>query len=509
VVGVLPPRADAARAALRLALEMHAAAAAVDAGAGRRVQLRVGVTVGRVAAGCVGHLRPRFDLHGEAVDAAAAMAAAARAGCVVLPEEALAAAGLPACAAERVSLDLDGGAAAALCCLEAGSAAAIAARDMLDAVADDGQAGASPGAAAAAVVVVDDDPDEGGAVEEPAPPVDALPLRPSMSRPRSSCYSPVRVSRASALSTSRAGSAFDPFFSGFPGDPACAGAAAGLPATPGEGSVRGSFMAAIASEAESEARLQAGIEVNFVQHVLLATLPGYLYLGLAPRAGLLGFGARAAAAAYLALAAAFFARRALPASARAPLLRLAVRGAVWCRVALSLLSSAALMQDARADVAPEDVVPQLHRYFWRIHVPWSLMSWTTARLPVAIAFFPELLRNALFCASACAAAAGAGALDAATAAAFAAEAACCAAVVPILLVLTYRTPESVMRLLADVGPARARCTARATRCAPQGLRCASAGCTTRRCWTCRPWWCSPCTPQRSCRASCSRREAKA
>jgi class 3 adenylate cyclase len=63
---MLPARADHARAALRLGLDMHAAAASVDTGDGRGVQVRVGMHSGAVTSGVIGHVRARFCLFGGA-----------------------------------------------------------------------------------------------------------------------------------------------------------------------------------------------------------------------------------------------------------------------------------------------------------------------------------------------------------------------------------------------------------------------------------------------------------
>ena len=74
---MLPKRADHARAALRFALDLHAAAAAVElppaaaaaaasVGGAAHVQIRVGLHTGPVTSGVIGHLRARFCLFGGA-----------------------------------------------------------------------------------------------------------------------------------------------------------------------------------------------------------------------------------------------------------------------------------------------------------------------------------------------------------------------------------------------------------------------------------------------------------
>ena len=66
VAGMIPARADHACAALRLGLDMHAAAASVEIGDGRCVQVRVGMHSGEVTSGIIGHVRARFCLFGGA-----------------------------------------------------------------------------------------------------------------------------------------------------------------------------------------------------------------------------------------------------------------------------------------------------------------------------------------------------------------------------------------------------------------------------------------------------------
>ena len=70
VSGMIPARADHGAAALRLALDMHAAAASVDVGDGRCLHVRVGLHTGPITTGVVGHLRARFCVFGDAVNSA-------------------------------------------------------------------------------------------------------------------------------------------------------------------------------------------------------------------------------------------------------------------------------------------------------------------------------------------------------------------------------------------------------------------------------------------------------
>jgi class 3 adenylate cyclase len=132
VAGMLPARHDHAQVAVRLALELHAAAARVGGPPG--LQLRVGVHCGAVTSGVVGHVRPHFACFGHTVHVASRMKSCCAAGGVQLSAAVVAACGLPpgVLPLQRVE-NIDGkGDAADTHTLLAGSAAAAHVRQLLD-----------------------------------------------------------------------------------------------------------------------------------------------------------------------------------------------------------------------------------------------------------------------------------------------------------------------------------------------------------------------------------------
>ena len=214
VAGMVPVRPDHARAALRFALDLHAAAASVTVHSGTKqwtLTIRVGLHTGPVSSGVLGRLRPRFCIFGETVSEAQRAEAGAPAGSIQLSLSTRDSASLPLGALpERL---LDGGQTTMLV-LQAGSPEATAVRAILDAPPTTATTTARTSLASTRE---DEEPlladDEGGPVQEVALPsrssfdasrrgsLDLAGRRGSMDGPRKS----VRMSRMSrALSPPRA-----------------------------------------------------------------------------------------------------------------------------------------------------------------------------------------------------------------------------------------------------------------------------------------------------------------
>jgi hypothetical protein len=488
----MPARPDHGRAALRFALDLHAAAAAVG-GPLARAQLRVGLHTGAVAAGVAGHVRPRFGVFGDVVNVARRMQASARPGCVQLSAAARVQTALPASVpfTPRSGLEIRGKGTMTAFVLEAGSVEAAHAR---------------------------------AAVDEPLPPPPAAPPSPSPpGMQRSGSAAALALPPPSPLArhaSARSRGAGDVSSGSMPHDGADDDAA---PHTPRSGvllagaddasvrgaddaasllsaSRRGSIDAAALAQltastelARAEARKGAAEAVlsetalrHFGTTVLFSSVPivAYCAVSLFPmraawrtRGGEAGEAAAAILApltavvvpVYVAAAGAFLGgfgwRGASAASTRRWVMTLvAMQYAAQCLVTAVIFAE---YLTRRADNCPaprsrgdDDALAAPHArlgdtpaacartYFWTLHLPCFSATWLTAQMPHSAAFLPELARNAAYIAAALAVAWHTGALSLSYAATVVAEGAFGALVVPIVLVLSSDPGEAITALLA-------------------------------------------------------------
>jgi hypothetical protein len=446
---MLPARADHARAALRLGLDMHAAAASVDTGDGRGVQVRVGMHSGAVTSGVIGHVRARFCLFGGAprdaalvsasmhthlhlhhsradtVNTASRMESSGRTGCVQMSAAAYQATGLPPGAVPQRRVDVKGKGQMDTYVLDAASPEAAQVRALLDSdhfVAAGPAVGASAEDAAAEAAPADvpagaAEDDEDGDLE---------------SEEDDAAAQPVAVSRTSTV---------------------LVGGAPVTAATQSPPSTMGS--SAPAQDVDAATRVREAAVNLFMTQLFIAVGPSLMYLLLAVTDVRLAMLARAGFAFYVSMVATFSARASLP-----PAVRLAL-APWWTHIALGMQivqvlgMELVLMHDFPLRIAgptcPDSRPSACIRVFYRrMHAPLLSLGWLMAQLPVTRVFFPEIVRNALYVGSALRFALADGTLTPWYAVSVAMEGMACALLTPAVLLLSYRAPESILVMLSDV-----------------------------------------------------------
>ena len=374
VGGLLPARADHARAALRFALDLHAAAASIG-GAFTHAQLRVGLHTGPVAAGMAGLVRPRAGVYGDAANIARRLQSSARPGCVQLSPAARAATGLPLDAAftVRAGLELRGKGAMNAFVVQAGTVEAAAIRAALD---------------------------------DPllAPPTAPQPPTP---KPRDgNQWSGTAEAATRAADSPSAAAESDAVQPVSPGSP---------PAS--KGNLSETKPHAFAAETLSHA--DAATLSHFGTTIMFSSVPviGYASATVcAGRADLVGVPLRPAtllAAVLYSLAAAAFTRRVTYRDLRyAPIS--AGDAKFWICTLLAMHSLATLVASAvtlaeylsqpqgNCPAALSSSTPRVlcaRTYFWTVHFPAFATTLITAQMPHQLMFFPEMLRHCIYAAA--------------------------------------------------------------------------------------------------------------
>ena len=480
---MLPARPDHARAALRLALDLHTAASGVDAGNGSSVKVRVGLHSGPVTSGVIGHLRARFCLFGAAAAVRSARAAqrgaeatrrsrrsqtkrrrhcercapfallfplcqahspdcaprtppvasrmesSGRSGCVQMSDSTYQALGLPPGTIPQRRVDVKGKGVLDTYVLEAGSADAASVRAMLDQMprmtSESGGDGGGVGGSGGSVGVGggDDRASNHGTSEHGGTGADG---------------SVARNSRA-------AGGTVD-------GDATVPGTYMSRAPSTMESSA--AMMALAGVEAEEVARMQEGTMQHFVVQMLISATPNLFYLAMADRGPLFTLLTRVTVTVFLLVGGTFSMRHLVPPSTRAVLAIWWTHVVVWLHATLVLCLSATLLADFVRSPGPECIDKRAFacaRICFRVaHAPLASMPWITAQLPASRIWFPEIMRNLLYICSALYFAILDRALTLEYAAGVAIEGFLCAAITPLVLICCYRAPDSVIAVLEEV-----------------------------------------------------------
>jgi hypothetical protein len=480
VAGMLPARSDHARAALRFALNLHAAAAGVEVSPGVPLSIRVGVHSGPVTAGIVGHLRARFCLFGDTVNVASRMESAGRAGCVQLSASTHDACALPpGCIPER-RVDIKGKGLLQTFILQADSPEAAAVREELDAAA----AEAAAQAADAASEEEEGEEEEGGSSldggGDSGNDIDAADDEGGPVSHARSGRGDSRKSRGYAGAPAALALGDWPPDEALPGEDACTAAAAAAMITARGGSTRGGSSRRAASprsrastprgfrdrsrppssDEEGSGRGRDGEQVMRARTVRYLGI--HLLLACSGSAGQLAqhaltHGRRHLAvcvgAAYCAATAAFLLHSALPRALTAR--RSSGSGSfarvLWALTALMCITSATLLHDAATDeecVAAVGAPMCLRRVFVTIMVPFGGLPWVVAGLPPHVYWFLDFCGGIAYGAIATCVAARQRVLTPQLAGVFACQAAAYTAFKVPVLSLLFAPTDSVTRLLS-------------------------------------------------------------
>ena len=208
------------------------------------------------------------------------------------------------------------------------------------------------------------------------------------------------------------------------------------------------------SDQDAAVRMREAAISHFMTHLFFTIAPGLVYITMsATEAGLMLL-SRAGCGLFLFIVGVYTARSVLPLAVRQALAPWWTRIGLWFLLLQVMGCEISLLFDFLRFAGP--TCPDSRRsscirvYFWSIHAPLVSVGWLMAQLPVTRVFFPELVRGALYVAFALHFAHQDGMLSPWYAVSVAAEGLGCAVVTPIVFLLCYRAPDSVLAVLTDL-----------------------------------------------------------
>jgi hypothetical protein len=495
VCGMLPRRADHGAAAMRMALDMHAAAAGGGGPGGGPLRLRIGLASGAVSCGVAGGRlgeRPRLCVFGAATDAARRLAAAAPPGCVALSGAAHASAGLASLcpdAATRRSMDPASSAGPDAAChvVDAFSAEALLLRGALSWRTGGDHAASETGAPTSARGAdslaggsddgADDSAGDDAGTGERRRRRSAGPGSGGSSTGGGVAASPGRGAHKQGRRSLPGGWLLSSGPLRSPRVSASENAAAVI-----EGHAARAAGRAAAAEGAAAAATALGeaAVTRFAYFTAFAISPTAAYALMSfRRRGRYLPAARACVALFAAIVVPFATRGALPPPRRAALVRawpaacLAAHALAVACITLVLMDDfvAALMASPSRHPA---LTPSLaaRQYFWGVHAALTGLNWVIAQLPMHAAFCSELLRAAAYVIGALSFAADEHVLTWQVSLAVILEATACAAGTCVALVIGHAPHPAATAALAgrDLCPPALRGARRALQSIGDSLR---------------------------------------
>ena len=205
---------------------------------------------------------------------------------------------------------------------------------------------------------------------------------------------------------------------------------------------------------DAAVRMREAATRHFVLQLFMSMVPSTTFMLVALTDARVVLLSRAGLVVFLFVVGTFVARTALPPAMRAALAPWWTQITLWMLIvqvwSLEVMLIFAFPQIAGPACLAARPSSCIRVFFSTLHVPLLHMNWLLAQMPVTRVFFPELVRNALYVGFALRFALEDGALTPLYVGAVVSEGALCAVCTPLLFMLCYRAPDSVLTVLSDV-----------------------------------------------------------